>query len=128
MTKLPDRLARLDELAHDLWWSWNQHAREVFRRLDYPLWRLTAHNPVRMLKLVSPEIIARAMNNPQWVDLYDRAIARLHEKGRRPRLIGIAFDCQQVPLVPNQWHDIMLSDMLTESGLRSFAPSPYMAR
>jgi len=58
---------------------------------------------------------------------YDRAIARLHEKGRRPRLIGIAFDCQEVPLVPNQWHDIMLSDMLTESGLRSFAPSSYMA-
>jgi starch phosphorylase len=79
VTKLPDRLARLDELAHDLWWSWNQHPREVFRRLDYPLWRLTAHNPVRMLKLVSPEIIARAMNNPQWVDLYDRAIARLDQ-------------------------------------------------
>jgi 5-formyltetrahydrofolate cyclo-ligase len=58
---------------------------------------------------------------------YDRAIARLHGQGRRPRLIGIAFDCQEVPLVPNQWHDVMLSDMLTESGLRSFAPSPYMA-
>jgi 5-formyltetrahydrofolate cyclo-ligase len=57
---------------------------------------------------------------------YDRAIARLHEKGLKPRLIGVAFDCQEVPLVPNQWHDIMLSDVLTESGLRSFAASPYM--
>jgi 5-formyltetrahydrofolate cyclo-ligase len=54
---------------------------------------------------------------------YDRAIARLHEKDMKPRLIGVAFDCQEVPLVPNQWHDVMLSDMLTESGLRSFAPS-----
>src|SRR5262245_57698329 len=77
VTKLPDRISRIDELAHDLWWSWNQDAREVFRRLDYPLWRLTAHNPVRLLKLVSPETIALALSNPQWLDLYDRAIARL---------------------------------------------------
>ena len=57
---------------------------------------------------------------------YDRAIARLHEKGLKPRLVGVAFDCQEVPLVPNQWHDVMLSAILTESGLRSFAASPYM--
>mgnify|MGYP006150539211 CR=1 FL=1 len=38
------------ELAADLWWTWNTAAREVFRRLDYPLWRQTAHNPVLMLK------------------------------------------------------------------------------
>ena len=56
---------------------------------------------------------------------YDRAIAKLHDKGMRPRLIGVAFDCQEVPLVPDEWHDVMLSDVLTESGLRSFAPFPY---
>jgi hypothetical protein len=44
----PSRIDRLDELAIDLWWSWNE-ARAVFRRLDYALWRSTAHNPVRML-------------------------------------------------------------------------------
>ena len=27
---------------------------------------------------------------------YDRAIASLIDKGRPPRLIGIAFDCQEV--------------------------------
>ncbi len=47
---LPERISRLDELAVDLWWSWHRDAREVFRRLDYPLWRATAHNPVRMLR------------------------------------------------------------------------------
>ena len=24
-------IGRLEELAHDLWWSWNAEAREVFR-------------------------------------------------------------------------------------------------
>lgn len=54
---------------------------------------------------------------------YDRAIARLNEAGRAPRLIGIAFDCQEVERVPDQPHDIALPEMLTESGLRRFAGS-----
>ena len=52
-------------------------ARDVFRRLDYPLWRLTAHNPVRMLNLVAPETLTRAAASPEWLQNYDRAIARL---------------------------------------------------
>lgn len=51
---------------------------------------------------------------------YDRAIARLHAKGLNPRLIGIAFDCQEVPSVPAQSHDVALDAVLTESGLRDF--------
>ena len=34
----------------DLWWSWDARARDVFRRLDYALWRSSAHNPVKMLQ------------------------------------------------------------------------------
>lgn len=55
---------------------------------------------------------------------YDRAIARLHAKGRQPVLIGVAFDCQEVPSVPAEPHDVPLHAILTESGLRWFsAPS-----
>ena len=53
---------------------------------------------------------------------YDRAIARLLEMGRKPVLVGAAFDCQEVDLVPDEPHDVMLSQILTESGLRRFAP------
>jgi 5-formyltetrahydrofolate cyclo-ligase len=49
---------------------------------------------------------------------YDRAIDRLHRKGLHPRLIGIAFDCQEVASVPAEPHDMRLHGILTESGLR----------
>ncbi|AYD02089.1 5-formyltetrahydrofolate cyclo-ligase [Neorhizobium sp. NCHU2750] len=52
---------------------------------------------------------------------YDRAIHRLHEKGRNPRLIGIAFDCQEVASVPEEPHDIRLHGILTESGFRDLS-------
>jgi 5-formyltetrahydrofolate cyclo-ligase len=55
---------------------------------------------------------------------YDRAIARLQENGHAPRLVGIAFDCQQVPLVPDEPHDVVVPEILTESGLRRFAAMP----
>jgi 5-formyltetrahydrofolate cyclo-ligase len=51
---------------------------------------------------------------------YDRAIERLHNLGRKPRLIGIAFDCQEVGLVPDEPHDVIIPEILTESGLRRF--------
>jgi starch phosphorylase len=74
---LPDRIRRLQELATDLWWSWSLDARSVFRSLDYPLWRLTAHNPVRMLKQIGPDAIARVLADSDWLARYDRALAQL---------------------------------------------------
>jgi 5-formyltetrahydrofolate cyclo-ligase len=52
---------------------------------------------------------------------YDRAIGRLTNSGHAPRLIGVAFDCQQVPEVPDEPHDVVIPEILTESGLRRFA-------
>jgi len=74
---LPDRIERLNELSRDLWWTWNTGAREVFRRLDYPLWRRTDHNPVKMLGLMSDERLAEAAGDPAFLDLYDSAIEKL---------------------------------------------------
>ena len=76
LAPLPERLSRLGELAIDLWWSWHE-AREVFRRLDYPLWRATAHNPTRMLWLIPPERLAQAAASPEFLALYDRALVAL---------------------------------------------------
>ena len=47
---------------------------------------------------------------------YDRAIAKILDKGIRPRLIGMAFDCQHEERVPVEPHDQPLNAMLTESG------------
>ena len=48
---------------------------------------------------------------------YDRAIARLRQKGLNPRLIGIAFACQEVAEVPAGPYDIPMNGVLTENGL-----------
>ena len=47
---------------------------------------------------------------------YDRAVQRLLDKGLAPRLIGLAFECQQVSNVPMESHDQVLGAMITENG------------
>src|SRR3954452_24155051 len=74
---LPRRIKRLPELATDLWWTWNPQAREVFRRLDYLLWRQTAHTPVLMLRQVSPELLDQAAQDENFLAVYDAAMDAL---------------------------------------------------
>ncbi len=74
---IPDRLKRLPELASDLWWTWNPQARDVFRKLDYALWRQTAHNPVLMLKRVSQEMLNLAAKDERYLIVYDAAVEAL---------------------------------------------------
>ncbi len=80
---LPDRIHRLHELALDLWWSWDSRARDVFRHLDYQLWRATAHNPVRMLQVITPERLMAAAADPEFAGLYDQAVFGLDDARTR---------------------------------------------
>src|SRR5581483_4235758 len=74
----PQMAERLAELASDLWWSWNPIAREVFRRLDYSLWRHTAHNPIKMLESLSPERLEEAAHDTDFIEAYDKALEQLN--------------------------------------------------
>jgi starch phosphorylase len=46
---LPGELSALVELAHNLRWSWNAEAQNLFRRLDAEAWEACYHNPVALL-------------------------------------------------------------------------------
>jgi len=74
-SRLPKRIGRLDELAHNLWWSWHPQARDLFRILDYPLWRTSGHNPVKQLRDINLDKLKAAANDPAFLTLYDFVIS-----------------------------------------------------
>ncbi|MBL7115192.1 MAG: alpha-glucan family phosphorylase [Kiritimatiellae bacterium] len=49
---MPGELNFLEELAHNLWWSWHADAVDLFRRIHPELWRDTGHNPLEFLSRV----------------------------------------------------------------------------
>ena len=72
---LPERIDRLDELANNLWWSWHPQARNVFRTLDYQLWKTSGHNPARELHQVNPDTLQAAATDPPFLTLYDSVMS-----------------------------------------------------
>ncbi len=74
-SKIPERISRLNELANNLWWSWHPEARDLFRTLDYPLWRASGHNPVKQLREISPDKLQAVANDPSFLTLYDSVMS-----------------------------------------------------
>ena len=66
---LPERIGRLSELAYNLWWSWNEDGRQVFRSLDYAQWRASGHNTVRQLREMNPDQLKAAAADPAFLEL-----------------------------------------------------------
>lgn len=72
--KIPAKISRLPELAYNLWWSWTPEARELWRRLDYPLWRRTLHNPVQILQEISHHRLEEVTNDSAFIRHYEKVM------------------------------------------------------
>ena len=71
---MPARINRLYELAYNLWWSWHPEARTLYSSLDPELWERVAHNPVRFLSEVAPQILEKAAHNSEYVQQFDSVL------------------------------------------------------
>src|SRR5256885_6006774 len=68
--ELPEPIYRLEEVARNLWWSWSPEARDVFRAISLRLWRATDHNPVKMLRMVTPDRLERLAEDASFLKRY----------------------------------------------------------
>ncbi len=64
-SQMPDSLKHLDEIAHNLWWTWNTEAYNLFRNLDPDLFKSTGKNVVEMLGKLSYEELTRMSEDKQ---------------------------------------------------------------
>ena len=58
-SQMPESLKCLDEMAHNLWWTWNTDAYNLFRNLDYPRFRAANKNVIDMLGGLSYEDLTK---------------------------------------------------------------------
>lgn len=72
---LPKRINRLVELAYNLWWTWHPDATELFEAIDRQLWEECAHNPVKFLRRVKRKELNGALQDPVFLQLYDKVIS-----------------------------------------------------
>jgi starch phosphorylase len=73
--RLPKRLARMEELAGNLWYSWDRPTRALFARLNPALWDAVAHCPKAMLKRIDEQRLLDASSDPAFLDSLNRVLA-----------------------------------------------------
>ncbi|GAB4114297.1 MAG: alpha-glucan family phosphorylase [Roseiflexaceae bacterium] len=74
-TPAPARIARLRDLAYNLWWTWHDEAQDLFRRIDADLWEADYHNPVDFLRDVRQTKLDAAATDADFLARYDAVIA-----------------------------------------------------
>ena len=73
--KIPPRLKRLEELANNLWYSWDRATRTLFSRLDPHLWEAVGHNPKAFLKRVDESVLLRATEDRVFLATYNSILS-----------------------------------------------------
>lgn len=64
---IPEKLIALEELSKNLWWCWNDEARELFRSIDIDEWRISGHNPIAMLDKIPLNRYKELENDSEFV-------------------------------------------------------------
>lgn len=82
-SNLPESLSKLDELAQNIWWSWNSDAKKLFREIYRPAWKEAESNPVQLLNLLSYEKLVALGKDEEFTkkvdQVYDEFKAYMNE-------------------------------------------------
>jgi starch phosphorylase len=73
--RIPKRLARLEELANNLWYSWDRPTRSLFAKLNPALWDAVGHGPKALLKRIDEQRLIDAAADPAFLDSLTRVLA-----------------------------------------------------
>ncbi len=82
---IPQNLARLEELANDLLYSWDRGVRRLFFRLDNDLWRQCGHNPKTFLRRLSQQRLDEASEDRVFLEDYHRVLSVFDSYFHTPR-------------------------------------------
>lgn len=72
--KIPSKLARIEELANNLIYSWDRQVRGLFFRLDRALWDETNHNPKLFLRQIDQNKLEAAAKDPVYMQDFQRVL------------------------------------------------------
>jgi starch phosphorylase len=71
---IPQRISRLQEIASDIWFTWQRETPILFSILDKQLWEETNHNPTKFLRHVYPQRLEQGAVNHVFLHHYDRLL------------------------------------------------------
>ena len=98
---IPEALQKLDEIAHNLWWTWNPEGRELFRSLDKDLWSKVGKNPIELLNRISYKRLKEMSKDEELIARMDKVYSMFRKymdvkpNDKRP---SVAYFCMEYGL------------------------------
>ncbi|MBQ6189696.1 MAG: alpha-glucan family phosphorylase [Bacteroidaceae bacterium] len=100
-SNVPEKLKKMEELAHNMWWAWNHDARSLFRNIDEKLFDECNGNPVLMLERLSYEKMNQLVEDKAVLkkmdDVYAQFRAYMDVKPDKKRA-SVAYLCMEYGL------------------------------
>ena len=84
VVKLPPAIARLRELAHNMWWYWNPHSWALFADINPTVWMQSHNNPVLTLDTSSNDHMETLAADPLYVQHYKAIMEEFDEYMQAP--------------------------------------------
>ena len=100
-SSVPEALQKLDELAHNIWWVWNEDAKALFKEIDPEMWTRVRHNPIMMLQSLGYDKLEELSKDQLFLDkmnaIYDKFRKYIDVKpdSKRP---SVAYFCMEYGL------------------------------
>ena len=95
---IPEPLKKLDELAHNLWWTWNNEATALFSSLDKDLWQKVDKNPIELLTHISYKRLKEIASDEEFLARMDKVYTSFRQymdvkpDAKRP---SVAYLCME---------------------------------
>ncbi len=100
-SQIPESLKKLDTIAHNMWWSWNQDAKDLFAMLDEKLYNECGKNPVLLLEKLGYERLEELSKDKNVLAALDSVYSRFEKymsvkpDANRP---SVAYFCMEYGL------------------------------
>ncbi len=86
--ELTELITGLNQLAHNLWWTWNQEAQEIFHELTPRGWQNLYHNAVAILHEVSDQELRVHLQDPEFAARVRRVLKSFTDYLADPKTWG----------------------------------------
>ena len=100
-SSVPEALQKLDEVAHNIWWVWNEDAKALFKEINPEMWTEVRHNPIMMLQSLGYDKLEELSGDQLFLDkmnaIYDKFRKYIDVKpdAKRP---SVAYFCMEYGL------------------------------
>ncbi len=82
---LPEPLQQLNELANNLWWSWNHEAVELFKTMDPELWEDCEQNPIVLFENLNYNRLIELAGDKNYLKQLDQVYKQFREYMEQPQ-------------------------------------------